>query len=492
MNKLKIKSFILAYWPIGLIILVSFSLRLYHLGYHDFWYDEAYTVNFAKFLRISWNPPLYNTLIHFWTKLFGFSETSLRFPSFLFSFFSVITVFFLGRELFGKKVGLLASVFIGLSPFHIWYAQEARDYGMMLFFGTLSSYLLFRALNKNTNKLWFFFALSSLATMLTNYFGLILFLAQCIYVICIVKRRLIFKELFFLLCVILAFSLYSPLFLSKFYYLMGGFWVPKPTLASLVITVENFILGYTGSLYLYLASNILVAVAIIFLQFNFKKVSFAQLFFCIFLLVFPVILIFSFSKILFSIYLDRGLMLFSPYLYLILSLGIMQLKKKWLYSYVFLLVLLMGIADYRYYQDQLFSPIYHHIGSYVKKPIREVAVYLDKNVGAGDLIYYTNESVCPLLTYYMKTRHQFFRIIDPAYVDTNWNRVYKEGYGNILYYKMAEVSFDSLWVIFTNWSRNGELELFSMSIKKWLEGSFRMISSKDFGGLLICRFEKIK
>jgi len=489
----RIKNFILENWAIGLVLLLSFGLRLYKLGYHDLWYDEAFTVTFSKFFHFDWNPPAYHILMHFWIKIFGVSEAALRFPALLFSFFSVGVLFLLGKELFNRKIGLLASIFIGLSPFHIWYAQEARNYSMMLFFGLLSSYFFLRALRENTNRLWFMFVLVSAVSILSNYFGLILFMAQGIYLICIVKRTIFFKELFFLLGAILIFICCAPLFFQKFLYLLGGFWIPQPTLSSLVVTLENFILGYTGSHYLYLASDILMVIAAIYLFFNFQKALFLSLSFCLLLLVLPLAITYLFSKVLFSIYLDRGLILFSPYLYLALSVGIANLKNRWIYIFIFLLIVLMGVSNYRYFSDQIFPPIEHHIGSYIKKPVKNVAAYLDEQVKYGDLICYTNESFCPLLNLYMKKRnHLFFRIFDPAYKDTNWERVFEENYFNIPYYKIVDISFSGLWVIFTDWSRSGNLEPFSLSIKNWLDRNLKMVIYKEFDGLFICKYEKLK
>lgn len=138
-NKIKSGSFLFRTNPfketaiIIFVFAVALALRLYHLGFHDFWYDEIGTINYVKHPWYNWNAPLYYILLHFWTKLFGISEFSLRLPSAIFSFLTVVTTFILGKNLFGKKAGILASVLIGLSSFHLWYAQEARDYSMVLF-----------------------------------------------------------------------------------------------------------------------------------------------------------------------------------------------------------------------------------------------------------------------------------------------------------------------------------------------------------------------
>src|SRR3989338_2125771 len=102
-----------------LLFSIFFFLRLYKLGYHDLWYDEICTIGYAKYPWGNWNAPLYWIILHFWIKIFGISEFSLRFPSLIFSFLSVILVFLLGKKLFGKQAGIIASIFIGLSPFHL-------------------------------------------------------------------------------------------------------------------------------------------------------------------------------------------------------------------------------------------------------------------------------------------------------------------------------------------------------------------------------------
>ena len=132
-NLLKYSEF----WIVILIFFISFLVRLFRLGYHDFWYDEADIDISARWINAYWKAPLHKMLMLPWVRIFGTSEFSLRFPSLLFSFFTVVLLFFLGRRFFNKKIGLIASFIMGLCPFHIWYAQEARDYSMVLFFGTL-------------------------------------------------------------------------------------------------------------------------------------------------------------------------------------------------------------------------------------------------------------------------------------------------------------------------------------------------------------------
>jgi len=82
-----------------LILIVSAGLRLYHLGYESIWLDEGYTIRFASydleriFFLKDTSPPLYYILMHYWIRLFGDSEFSIRFPSLVFAVLAIITMY---------------------------------------------------------------------------------------------------------------------------------------------------------------------------------------------------------------------------------------------------------------------------------------------------------------------------------------------------------------------------------------------------------------
>lgn len=482
-------------WRIPGIILaffIYFILRLYRLGYHDLWYDEIYTVGYAQYPWGNWNAPLYWILLYCWIKLFPLSEFSLRLPSLIFNFFSIILVFLLGKELFNKKVGIIASIFIGLSPFHLWYAQEARDYSLVLFLGLLSSLLFYQALKKDKDSLWMYFVLVSLAGLYTNYFYLFLFLAQCLYFV--FQRRLKFnlKEMAYFLIIVLGFSFYLPRFLSKFYYICEGFWIPQPTPISLAITLENFVLGYNGTPLLYYISNFLAGIFFLSsLRIMRKKELKGRYAFCIILFLVPIICAFLFSKKVFSVYLDRGLIIFSPYYYLILAAGIAYLDRTRRTVLLILLVTLLMACDYRYFQDRLFPPLRHHLGTYIKKPIRPIAEFLEKKTGAQDIIAFTNESTMPSLRFYSQGRlASFYYLFDPKFPDTSWQRQIQENSYRVPFYKIGNFNFNRLWLISSDWARSGQLDENSRSVKDWLDKNFKLNFVKEFHGLWLFRYSR--
>jgi mannosyltransferase len=123
-----------------LLIAIGLTLRVFHLGTASLWNDELFT-RFYPDLGINYlwtdgfseetTPPTYYTLLLGWIKLFGTSPSALRWPSVLFSSFTIPLTYALGRELDGHFSGLVAAFLFAVAPMEIYYAQEARAYAMM-------------------------------------------------------------------------------------------------------------------------------------------------------------------------------------------------------------------------------------------------------------------------------------------------------------------------------------------------------------------------
>ena len=75
--------------------------------------------------------PLYYLLVRPWISV-GKSEFVLRFFSTLWATISIPLIARLGYRLGGARVAVLAAFMLAVSPFHIWYAQEARTYTLLV------------------------------------------------------------------------------------------------------------------------------------------------------------------------------------------------------------------------------------------------------------------------------------------------------------------------------------------------------------------------
>ncbi|MBA3530767.1 MAG: glycosyltransferase family 39 protein [Ardenticatenales bacterium] len=134
------------------VLLLAFALRLFRLTAQSFWYDEGFTVYFAKMplgeqlaaLQVVSPIPFHYLLVSGWMRLAGESPYVLRYLSVMGSVLAVGLCYRLGRELGGPRVGLLAALGLTLSPMHIYYAQEVRTYGWLSALMLASALLLQR------------------------------------------------------------------------------------------------------------------------------------------------------------------------------------------------------------------------------------------------------------------------------------------------------------------------------------------------------------
>ncbi len=76
----------------------------------------------------------------------------LRFPSAIFGILTVLGLYFLGRELFSKKVGLLAAFLLATSFWHIMFSRIGFRAIMAPFFLTWALYLFLRSLRRHETE----------------------------------------------------------------------------------------------------------------------------------------------------------------------------------------------------------------------------------------------------------------------------------------------------------------------------------------------------
>jgi mannosyltransferase len=167
------------------ILLIAAALRFYRLDAQSFWNDEGNSARIAERTldlilegtASDIHPPAYYLLLHYWRALFGESEFALRSLSAVAGVALVVLTYLLGRHLFGETAGLTAAFLGTLSPFAVYYSQEARMYALLAVLSAASTYLLIRLLASDTGqkpgffrKTWFLaYVLTSAAGLYTQY-----------------------------------------------------------------------------------------------------------------------------------------------------------------------------------------------------------------------------------------------------------------------------------------------------------------------------------
>jgi mannosyltransferase len=172
---MKDKIILLAYKPwmpyvwLLLITLLAAALRFYKLGAWSFWIDEIFTINHAVRhfgnvgLLLDHIPPARNwvpvsvILTAQVLNLLGISEWSARLVSVVIGVFTIPILYFPLRKTFGTNVMLIALLLLAISPWHIFWSQNARFYTSLLLLSTLALFAFFYAIEHDRPVFLFFF-----------------------------------------------------------------------------------------------------------------------------------------------------------------------------------------------------------------------------------------------------------------------------------------------------------------------------------------------
>jgi mannosyltransferase len=168
-------------WALAGLTALGIAVRFASLGVQSYHHDEVITAarvipgSFADMLRqvrgSESNPPLYYVLAWGWAKAFGTGEVGLRSLSALFGAATVPVGYLIGRELIGKRAGLMAAAIVAVNPMLIWYSQEARSYALLVFFGALALFFFVRALQTRRGRDLALWALASALALCSHYFA---------------------------------------------------------------------------------------------------------------------------------------------------------------------------------------------------------------------------------------------------------------------------------------------------------------------------------
>jgi mannosyltransferase len=130
------------YAGLAAITLLALFLRFYRLGDWGFWIDEVLTVNRILVGLSGVTRPSFH-LIGISLNLFGVSDWSARLVPALIGAASLPLLYFPTRRLFGPGVALLAMLLLAVSPWHLYWSQNARFYTSLLLFYTLGAFAFY-------------------------------------------------------------------------------------------------------------------------------------------------------------------------------------------------------------------------------------------------------------------------------------------------------------------------------------------------------------
>lgn len=384
-----------------LILGLSFFLRVFLLDIESLWLDEGSSIKFAKsnpaeIVKSTQDahPPLYYLLLHFWMKIFGDSEFSVRFPSVIFGVITVYVVYKLCLEFWSAKVALLSSLLVGISTFQVFYSQEARMYSLLCLLSTLSFLYFAKILKEQKLRFYAIYLFVNVLLLYTHLYSLFILFAQVIYVVFIDKKKL--KE--FGIAILFAFLFYVPRLFLMFgrignILMSGEFWLPKPgfvdilkTLAQFAgatypmprddsgaIILKSFIIEYSsaGILLLIMLGMFLISI------FKFKNFSRERRkVYAMLLLWFlsPIFVPYVLSQFVTPFYFTRYAIASSVAFYIIVSIGLENLEAKF-EKYLIGAVVFLSIVNLAWYYAKT-----------NKEQWREAVKFIEEQANSDDLI----------------------------------------------------------------------------------------------------------
>jgi 4-amino-4-deoxy-L-arabinose transferase-like glycosyltransferase len=185
---------------VALALLTGLAFALRVVGIDQTLYGDEYfthTIVTENGLRGVWDavyhtsitPPLHYGLAWLAVQFGGDSTVLVRLPSLLLGTAIVPLLFVLARRVRNARAGLLAAALMALSPFAIWYSDEARAYATMMLLVALSTLALLRAVESGGRRWWAIYAVAACAALWTHYTAVFVIVAQAAWALWTHRER---------------------------------------------------------------------------------------------------------------------------------------------------------------------------------------------------------------------------------------------------------------------------------------------------------------
>ncbi|MEP0871070.1 glycosyltransferase family 39 protein [Trichocoleus desertorum AS-A10] len=137
------------------------------------------------------HPPLYYLLARLWSDGFGSSVAAMRSLPAVISLFAFPCIYWLCLELFESSLtAAIACALIAIAPFHVIYAQEAREYSLWAVTVLFSSASFLRALRLQTKQAWGLYAIAVSLSLYTHALAGLVSIAHGVYLLATQRDRL--------------------------------------------------------------------------------------------------------------------------------------------------------------------------------------------------------------------------------------------------------------------------------------------------------------
>lgn len=195
----------------SVLVVIAFILRWINYAEVSAYPDEFYYSAFSySIISEGWSwpvrfmvaqPPLFPYILSILTCFFGGGLEVFRMVSVIFGSLTIWIMYFLGKELFDRRVGVLSAVLLTFSGFHILYSKIAMLEAILIFFSLAFIYYFSKSLKrKNDFKSSFFCGIFFGLACITKLYALLLFAVFFITLLWVKKNiRTVFEKQFLLI-----------------------------------------------------------------------------------------------------------------------------------------------------------------------------------------------------------------------------------------------------------------------------------------------------
>lgn len=174
------------------MVLLGLFLRLIFIDKPDgLWNDEyvswyiasiPYGKTFWSAVFAQCHMPFYYLYLKFFIHFFGNSDLMLRLTSVLPGVLSIVSMYFVGKELKDSKAGILCAAITSLSSFLIYFSQEVRFYGLLFLFSSLVLLFTLKLLKEQKLSNIIFFVIFNLLVIFTHTLGFVFVIFNLIFI----------------------------------------------------------------------------------------------------------------------------------------------------------------------------------------------------------------------------------------------------------------------------------------------------------------------
>jgi 4-amino-4-deoxy-L-arabinose transferase-like glycosyltransferase len=345
--------------------------------------------------------------MHGWISSTGGTEFALRFASVITGVLLVASIAALGRILYDARLGVIVALLTAISPYQIFYAQDARSYPLVTLLGVLSTICLWQALKHGRWHTWIVYGLAVLGAMYTHYYAALIVLYQGLFVIWDSWRKRRFPWRYAIVGAV-AGLLFLPWFLSIRDLLIG--YRGYGETVGIGDSIWRPLTAFAGGQFL--ESEIAWVNVVVFLPLLFlgaiglwRKCRAAAVLTLLYLLV-PLFGVYVASQFK-PVFDERYLIIASPAFYLLVGAGpvwLLDHRRTLLavasLALVGVLLVTGAVALSNYYFNSLFAK---------SPPWREILDYINHEALPGDALIYT--APLPTIQYYNENRLPSYLVV---------------------------------------------------------------------------------